>query len=177
MPDKRDDGDIRGAAADIDHHVAGGLGDGQTGADRRHHRLLHQVHFARFGAIGRIDDRALFHLRDLAGNADHDARMHQHLAAVRLLNEVAEHALGDFEVGDDAVLHRPDGDDIARRAAEHFFRFFADGFDLAVVLVDGDDGRLVDNDALSFGEDQRVRRPEIDGKVGGEEAEQRAEIH
>src|SRR5688572_24723201 len=47
---QRDDGNVGGAAAYIDDHVTGGLGPGQAGADRRHHRLLHQVHFGGFGA-------------------------------------------------------------------------------------------------------------------------------
>ena len=147
---------------------------GRPGADGRHHGLFHQMHFARLGAIRRIDDRALFHLRDFAGHADHDARMHQHLAAVRLLNEVIQHALGDFEVGDDAVLHGPDGDDIAGRAAKHLLGFFADGFHFAGVLVDRDDGGLVDDDAFALGEDQRVGRAQIDGEIGRKETEKRA---
>src|SRR5438270_631577 len=83
------------------------------------------------------------------GYADDDARMHQHLAPVRLLNEVIQHALGDFEVGDHAILHRLDGDNIARRAPEHLLSLFADGFDLTRILVDGDNGRLIDDDAFS----------------------------
>ncbi len=174
---KRNHRDVRGAAADIDHHVARRLGDRQAGADRRHHGLLHQVHFARLGAIGRIDDGALFHLRDLARNADDDARMHQHLAAVRLLNEVIQHALGDFEVGDHAVLHRPDRDDVARRAAQHLLGFLAHRFDFAGVLIDRDDGWLVDDDPFALGEHEGVGRAQIDGEIGREEAEKRAEIH
>jgi hypothetical protein len=54
---------------------------------------------------------------------------------VRLLDEVREHLLGDFEVGDDAVLHRLDGDDVAGRPAEHLLGFLADGFDAAVTLL------------------------------------------
>src|SRR5205814_1323050 len=49
---ERDDGDVGGAAADIHHHVAAGLGDGQSGANSGHHGLLHQMHFAGFGAVG-----------------------------------------------------------------------------------------------------------------------------
>ena len=103
--------------------------------------------------------------------------MHQHLAAVRLLNEVIQHALSDLEIGDHAVLHGPDGDDVARRAAHHLLRFFADGFHLAVVLIDGDNGWLVDDDAFTLGVDQRVRRAQIDGKIGRDQAENRPEIH
>ncbi len=176
MPLKRNHRDIGGAAADIDHHVAAGLGDGQTGADGGHHGLLHQVHFAGLGAIGRVHDRALFHLRDLRRHADDDARMHQHLAVVRLLDEVVQHLLGDFEVGDDAVFHRLDGDDVARRAAKHLLGLFADSFDFTGVLVDRDDGGLVDHDAFAARIDQRVGRSQIDGKIAGEHAEQRTHV-
>ena len=41
------------------------------------------------------------------------------LALVHLLDEVAQHLLADVEVGDDAVLQRADGLDVARRAADH----------------------------------------------------------
>src|SRR5258708_38093853 len=101
-----------GAAADIHHHVAGGLGNGEPGADGGHHGLLDEVNFAGFSAIRRIHDRALFDLRDLRGHADHDARVHQHFAVVGLLDEVIEHSLGYFEVGDDAAFHRLDGENM-----------------------------------------------------------------
>ncbi len=56
--------------------------------------------------------------------------MHHHLAVVRLLDEVVQHLFGVAEVGDHAVLHRLDGDDVAGRAAEHLLGLFADGLDL-----------------------------------------------
>ena len=173
---QRDDCDVGGAAADVDDHVAAGFGDGQTGADRGDHGLLDEVNFTRLGAIGGVHDRALFDLRDFGRHADHDARMHQHLAVVRLLNEVVQHLLGDFEVGDDAVFHGLDGDDVTRRAAEHLFRFLADGFNFTGVLVNGDDGRLVDDDAFAARIDERVGGAEIDGQVAGENTEQRPEV-
>src|ERR1700752_1814378 len=48
--------------------------------------------------------------------ADHDARMHHHLPAMGLLDEVVQHLLGLLEVGNHAILHRLDRDDVARRA-------------------------------------------------------------
>src|SRR5580700_6168668 len=141
---QRDDGDVGGAAADVNHHIAAGLGDGQSRADGRDHGLFDEMHFAGFGAIGGVHDRALFHLSDFRRHADHDARVHQHLAVVRLLDEIVQHLLGDFEVGDHAVFHGLDGDDVAGRAAQHFFRLFADGLNLARILVDGEDGGVVD---------------------------------
>src|SRR5437899_5160808 len=44
---ERDDRHLRGAAPDVDHHVAGRLGDGQPGADRGRHRLFDEVDLAR----------------------------------------------------------------------------------------------------------------------------------
>jgi hypothetical protein len=61
------------------------------------------------------------------------------------VDEVANHRLGDVEVGDDAVLHRADGHDATRRATEHLLGFTTDGEhppDTAGVLLDGDDRRL-----------------------------------
>ncbi len=173
---ERDDCDVGGAAADVDDHVAAGLGDRKSCADCRDHRLLDEMHFAGLGAIGGVHDRALFHLRDFRGDADDDARMHQHLAVVRLLDEVVQHLFGDFEVGDDAIFHRLDGDDVAGSTAEHLLGLFADGFDFAGVLVDGDDGGLVDDDALAARIHKRVGGAEVDGEVAGENAEERPEI-
>ncbi len=135
------------------------------------------MNFAGFSAIRRIHDRALFDLRDLRGHADHDARVHQHFAVVGLLDEVIEHSLGYFEVGDDAVFHRLDGDDIAGRAAEHFFRLFAHRFHFTGVFVEGDDGGFVDDDALTFGEYKGICGAQIDGQIRRKKTKQRAKIH
>ena len=177
MPDKRNDGDVGGASADIHHHVAGGFGNGKTRADGRHHGLFHQVHFAGLGAISRIDDRAFFHLGDFARHADYNSRMHQNFAAVRLLNEIIQHALGDFEIGDDAVFHGTDRHDISRRAAEHLLGFFAHRLHFAVGLVDGHDGRLVHNDAFAFCVNQRIGGPKVDRQIRREQAKQRTNVH
>ena len=133
-----------------------GLFDRQARADRRGHGLLHQIDFAGARAISRILHGALFHRRDFAGHADHDARMHQHAPVVRLLDEIGEHLFGDLEIGDHAVLHRLDGHHVARRAAQHVLGFAAHRHHFAAVLVDGHDGRLVHHDALSLCENTSV---------------------
>ena len=84
--------------------------------------------------------------------------MDQHLAIVRLLDEVIEHLFGDFEVRDDAVFHGLDGHDVAGCPAQHFLGFLAHGFHFASVLVDGHNGGLVDNDTLTGRVDQGVGR-------------------
>ena len=103
--------------------------------------------------------------------------MDQHLAAVRLLDEVIEHALGDLEVGNHAVLHGPDGDDVAGCAAHHLLGFLPDRLYFTRVLIDCNDGRFIDDNALSLRENQRVCRAEIYGKIGGDKAKNRPEIH
>src|SRR6185295_6164432 len=106
------------------------------------------------------------------GNADHDPRMHQHLTAMRLVNEVVQHALGDLEVGDHAVLHGPDGDDVARCTTQHILRFLTNRFDFAVCFVNGDDGWLVHYDAFAFGKDQSICGAEVDGEIGRKQAKE-----
>ena len=61
---ERDDGHLGGAAADVDHHVAGRLAHRQAGADRGRHRLLDQVGLAGAGREARLLDRALLHPGD-----------------------------------------------------------------------------------------------------------------
>src|SRR5580698_3600271 len=146
---KRDDCDVGSAAANVDDHVAAGLSDWQTRANGGHHGLLHQVNFTRLGAIGGIHDGPLFNLRDFRGYADHDSRMHEHLAVMRFLDEVVQHLFRDFEIGDDSIFHRLDRHDVAGRAPQHFFGFFADGLDFVGVLVQGNDRGFVDDDALT----------------------------
>jgi len=99
---------------------------------------------------------------------------------VDLLDELLEHLLGDGEVGDHAVLHRPDGDDVAGRLAEHLLRFLADRLDglLAVragFLANRHDRGLVKNDALAADVDERIGGAEVDGQVVGEVASQESE--
>ena len=123
-----DDGDLGRAAADVDDHAAGRLHDRQAGADRCRHRLFDQVGLAGAGVEGGVVDGALLDLGDAAGDADDDARARdaEAVALVHGADEVVEHALRDVEVGDDAVLQGPHGDDVRRRAADHALRLGAD---------------------------------------------------
>ena len=142
MPGQRDDRDVGRAAADVDHHVARGLGDRHPRADRRRHGFLDEVHFAGLGAVGAVLHGAPLHLRDLRRHPDDDARPHEAAARLRLADEVRQHPLGRLEVGDHAVAHRADGGDVAGRAAQHLLGLVAHGFDLRRQRVDGDDGGL-----------------------------------
>jgi hypothetical protein len=174
---ERDHRDVGGAAADVDDHVAGRLGDRHAGADRGGHRFLDQVHFTGLGAVGAVLDRALLHLRDFGRDADDDAWPDPDIPVVRLLDEVGQHLLGDLEVGDDAVLHRFDGDDVAGRPTQHLLRILADRFDAAVDLVDGDNRGLVDHDALATRVDACIGGAEINGEIAREQRQKRAKRH
>jgi len=99
---------------------------------------------------------------------------------MHLLDELLDHLLGDDEVGDHAVLHRPDGGDVARGLAEHLLGLVADGLDRALGVgaafgADRHHGRLVEHDALAANVDQRVGGAEVDrqviGKIRAEETE------
>ncbi|EGJ77410.1 putative cell shape-determining protein MreB [Streptomyces sp. Tu6071] len=166
---ERDDGDLGGAAADVDDHVAGRLVHREPGADRRGHRLLDDVHLPRPGLGRRLDHRAALDPGDTGGHADDDAGAGEVAALVDLDDEVAEHPLRDLEVGDHAVLEGADGDDVPGGAADHLLRFRTDGEDSARIGVDRDDGRLVENDPSAPHVHQRVGGPEVDSHITADE--------
>ncbi len=89
---------------------------------------------------------------------------------VHLLDEVAEHLLGDVEVGDDAVLQRADRGDGAGGAADHALGLDADGVDFARALVDRDDRRLREDDPAATDVDERVGGAQVHGHVATAEA-------
>ena len=122
---ERDDRDIGRTAADVDDHVALGLGDVDARTDGGGDRLFNEVDAARAGLNARVDDRALLDLGDAGGDADDNARLEE-LEAHDLMQEFLDHALGDLVVGDHALAQGTDGDDVARRAAQHGLRVRAD---------------------------------------------------
>lgn len=99
---------------------------------------------------------------------------------MRHADELLEHLFGDRKVCDHAVFHRTDGADIARNATKHLFGGFADSVNgrLAVrsaFLADGDNARLIENDAFTADVNQGVGRTEIDGEIVGEVVSKEAE--
>src|SRR5437660_5504388 len=164
--------------AESDDHVAGGLGDGQAGADGRGNGLLDQVDLAGARALGGLAYRAPLDLGDARGNGDDDARLDQRRAVVRGPDEVAQHGRGDLEVGDDPVLHRPDDDDVPGRTPEHLLRLLSDRehrLAAARVLLHGHHAGLVGDDARAADVDERVRGTEVDCEVAREKLVQPTE--
>ena len=91
-------------------------------------------------------DGALFDGGDAARRADHDSGFEEGEAADDVLDEFAEHSLGDDEVGDDAVAHGADDFDALGGAAEGVVGFVADEDHFVGFAADGHDGRLVQDD-------------------------------
>src|SRR5258706_14682470 len=122
---QRDHGDLGRAAADVHDHIAGRLVDRQASADGGGHRLLDDVHAARTCLMAGFLDGALLDSGDSARHGDDNSRLRQAAAPVNLLNEVAQHALGNVKVSDYPVFRRPDGEYIAWSPANHGLGFEA----------------------------------------------------
>jgi hypothetical protein len=156
------------AAADVDDHRADRFGHRHVGADRGGHRFKDQIDLAGARVAGRVADCAAFDRGRARRHADHDFGVAEHRAlAVHLADEVLDHLLGDFDVGDHAVAQRADRLDVVRGLAHHHLGVVANGLDAldAVDRFDGDHRRFVEDDAAILHIDQRVGCTEVDRHV------------
>jgi hypothetical protein len=96
---------------------------------------------------------------------------------VGLSDEVLEHLFGHFEVRDDAVAHRADSDDIARRAPEHLLCVLADRLHVVRDFIDRHDGGFTEHHAAPFRVDEGVCGAEIDCQIVGTKAGKEREGH
>jgi hypothetical protein len=128
------------------------------------------------GVGGGVFHGAFFDLGDAGGYGDDDAGADAQGVVVHLADKVAQHRLGDIEVGDDAVFHRADGGDVAGGAAQHAFGFVANGTDLAGLGVESHDRGFTEDNALVFDVNERVGGAQIDADVVGEVAEERRHV-
>ena len=78
---------------------------------------------------------------------------------------MAQHLLGDLEIGDHAVAQRADRSDRRRRAADHSLGLRADRVYAARLLGDRDHGGLEEHDSAPADEHERVCRAKIDRHV------------
>src|ERR1044072_4103795 len=98
-------------------------------------------------------------------------------AVVRFTDKVLEHLLSHFKVGNHSVSHRPDGNDVARRPAQHLLRVLTDSLDSIRHLINSDNGGFAQYDAPSFGVHKGVGGAEIDGQVVGTQSGEQREGH
>ena len=120
------------------------------------------------GAVSRIHDGATFDSGDTVRHGDDDGEIREEGFAGHFADKVAEHVLADFEVGNDAILHRTKRLDISRGTTEHHASFVTDGDRLASAGPDGDDAGLTEDDAAVLEEDKRVGRAKVDANGLGE---------
>jgi hypothetical protein len=167
---ERDDRDLRRAAADVDDEMPARLLDGEAGADRGRHRLLHEVDRLRPRLHRRLAHGPSLHLRGARAHTDDDARPEEAVAGLNARDELLQHRLRDLEVRDDAVAQRSHHLDVGRGTAQHRPGLLPDGDDRMPDPVEGDDGGLGDDDALPTDEQQRVGGAEVDADVVGKHA-------
>ncbi len=96
---------------------------------------------------------------------------------MHLADEVLDHFLRNFEIGNNAVAHRTDSLDIAGRTTQHHLGVVTDRANLFLSpsIDGGDDRRLVQHDAASFDIDQRICCSEINRHIARQCAEKTAE--
>ena len=159
-----DDRNIGGAAADVHHQMAVGLGDIDARADGGGHRLLDQIHLPCARLNARVNDAAFLHLGNAGRHADDHAGLEQTIGH-HLANELPEHPFGHVVIGDDALPQGADGDDVARGAPQHFLRLTAHFQQLASGLIHGHHAGLPQHDALAPDVNQHRRGAQINTNV------------
>src|SRR5215831_21047266 len=103
--------------------------------------------------------------------------MYEHLPAVRLLDEVRQHLFRDCKVGNDAIFHRPDSDDVAGSAAKHILRFLAYGFRLVREFVDRNNGGFIDYDTATLGVNESIGCTQVDRQIARKQTKKRTQGH
>ena len=77
---------------------------------------------------------------------------------MRLLDEVIEHLLRNLKVSNHSILHWLNSNDIARGPAQHLFCLATNSLRLTGHLVDRNDRRFIDNNALAPSVHTRIGR-------------------
>jgi len=93
--------------------------------------------------------------------------MGERTAVVNLGDEVLDHRLGDFEIGDDAIAQRADCLDVAGGTAQHHLGLLADSQNLTLAALGGEghDRGFVQDDAPPLDVNEGVGGPKVDAHV------------
>ena len=144
----RDDRDLAGPAPDVDHHARR---PAPRSARRRRWRRRSAPRSGAPRARPPPSQASSTARRSTSVIPDgaHTTRRGCAAALDDLAHEVAQHLLGDVEVGDHAVAQRARGRQVRRRAPDHALGVGADGVDLSGALVDRDHRRLGQHDATA----------------------------
>src|SRR5205085_12080214 len=118
-PAERQHRDRGGAAADIDDHRGGRLGDRQPGTDRRGYRLLDQKNAPGTGAFRGLLDGAPLDPGGPRWHANDQVWAGKARTFAYFPEEVFDHLLRNLEIGDNAVAQGPDRLHRLWRAPQH----------------------------------------------------------
>ncbi len=151
-----DGGDVRGAAADIHDRRGVFIVDRNSGANRRRLSFLDHVDATDARLFSSGKQRALFNLSHFRKHAHNCAPTEMRCAAACFPDEVVQHRSRSLKIGDDAVNERRQHRDVARFAALHLVSFNADGDHFTGDLVNGNEGRFIDDYATAAHSNDRA---------------------
>ena len=161
-------GNIRGAAANVHHHVAVGVLDVQSRTQGRRQRLFDQEHTAGTGLNGGVDHAALLNLGNTAGNTDdHTGLGGENRGLGGGFEHFAQHFDGHFVVRNNAVLQRTHGHHVAGGPVQHIPGGGADLKNFTGVSVHRHNRGLPDHQALAVGINQYIRCSQVHTQVIG----------
>jgi hypothetical protein len=158
----RDGSDIRCPATDINDRAAPLIIESDAGPDRRGQPLLDHVNPADVGLFSGSEKRPLFHMCNTGQYAHHSATTEVRDAAARLAYEMIQHRAGPLKVSDNTIHQRRYDGNLARFAPEHSLRFFSDGNDLTIQLIDSDYRGFINYYAAAANRNNRASRPHVD---------------
>ena len=160
--------DIRGAAADIHHHVAIGVFQVQSRAQARSQGLLNEEHSSGTGLDGGIDDVSLLNFRHAAGHADdHTGLGGKERGGGGGFEHLAEHFDGHLVIGDDAILQRAHGHHVAGGTVQHISGRRAYLQNLAGIPVHSHHRGLPDHQALAVCINKNIGCTQVNAQVIG----------
>jgi hypothetical protein len=131
--------------------------------------------FASPGGCGRFVHGAFLHLGDSRWHRDDDPRPKPSAPVVDLADEMPEHRLGHFIIGDHPVAQRSHRHDVARGPPKHPFGVIPDRENLVGARLHRHHRGFAENNPVVPQIDQGVRRPEVDADVSGKGAKESAD--
>ena len=158
---QRNYGNLTGTAADINNHAAGCFLYRQAGTDCCSHRFFNQISLTRTCFNSSINNGTLFYFRNTGRHANQNTRTYKGTVAHSLLNKILQHRLSNFIVGNNAILHRTDSDNVTGSTANHSLGLRTDCQYLVSILFNSYYRRLADNNTLILAMHQRIRSAQI----------------
>jgi hypothetical protein len=162
---QRNNRNIGSTAADINDHMTVGHRDIDSCAQGCRNRLFDQIRAFGAGLYGRIPYGTGFHLRDTAGNADGYARLEYQRGTAYTADKMLKHSKRYFILADYAVSQRTNRCNITGCTAEHFLGSTTDFQNFICISINGNNGRLFQDDAFAFYVDKNRCGTKIDSYI------------